>query len=217
MARRRTREFESFVGGAAGRLLHVAVLLTGEPADAAPQAQRLLTAALANTYADWELLRDEDPYDRTRQELALLFAQSAWYRRRRTDGVLGLLGPRERVVLVLRMYESVGETQTAALLGLSEERVRTCCGRAAAIIRDALRKERGGPPARPGGLPPAGNRPSDKGAPGSGPLNTVPKSGSHGPRTGNSGAGEASGPPAQEPSGPGRPAHATTYPGGSTP
>jgi hypothetical protein len=217
MARRRTREFESFVGGAAGRLLHVAVLLTGEPADAAPQAQRLLTAALANTYADWELLRGEDPYDRTRQELALLFAQSAWYRRRRTDGVLGLLSPRERVVLVLRMYEGVGETQTAALLGLSEERVRTCCGRAAAIIRDALRKERaGGSPAWPGRRPPAGNDPTGKGVPGSGPVNTSPKSGSRGPRT-NSGAGETSGPPAQEPSGPGRPAHATTHPGGSTP
>ena len=60
---RRAQEFESFVAGAAGRLLHVATLLTGEPLTGpAPAAEELLTCALSRTYAVWDRLRGEDPY-----------------------------------------------------------------------------------------------------------------------------------------------------------
>ncbi|MFD5783071.1 sigma factor-like helix-turn-helix DNA-binding protein [Streptomyces sp. NPDC126933] len=137
--RRRAREFEAFVAGAAGRLLHAAALLTGEPADATPRAQRLLTDALARTYADWDRLRGEDPYDRTRQELALRFARGAWHSRRgrRAGGVLPGLGPQERLVLVLRLYEGVAEEQTAALIGLPVERVRAICARAVTMMRES--------------------------------------------------------------------------------
>ncbi|MYZ38479.1 sigma factor-like helix-turn-helix DNA-binding protein, partial [Streptomyces sp. MnatMP-M17] len=137
MDRRRAREFQAFAAGAGGRLLHVAALLTGEPLDAAPRAQRLLIAALARTYADWDRLRGEDPYDRTRQDLALRFARTAWHphRRRPTAGVLARLGPQERVVLVLRLYEGVAEEQTAALIGLPVERVHTICARAIRTMR----------------------------------------------------------------------------------
>ncbi|MFI6688106.1 sigma factor-like helix-turn-helix DNA-binding protein [Streptomyces sp. NPDC050485] len=76
--RRRTREFEAFVAGAGGRLLHAATLLTAEPPDDNPRARRLLTTALAETYARWHRLHGEDPYDRTRQELAARFARAAW-------------------------------------------------------------------------------------------------------------------------------------------
>lgn len=76
--RRRAQEFESFVAGAAGRLLHAATLLTAEPPRENPRAQRLLLAALSYTYAHWDQLRGEDPYDRTRRELASRFAGSAW-------------------------------------------------------------------------------------------------------------------------------------------
>lgn len=76
---RRAREFEAFVAGAAGRLLHAATLLTAEPPDDNPRARRLLTAALAHTYASWDRLRGEDPYDRTRQQLAVRFARAAWH------------------------------------------------------------------------------------------------------------------------------------------
>lgn len=98
---RRTREFEAFVAGAAGRLLHTATLLTAEAPDDNPRARRLLTLALAHTYACWDRLRGEDPYNRARQYLALRFAHGAWRRhgvllRRRAhpEAPLSRLAPR---------------------------------------------------------------------------------------------------------------------------
>ncbi|MEU5419041.1 sigma factor-like helix-turn-helix DNA-binding protein [Streptomyces sp. NPDC020667] len=136
--RRRAREFEAFVGGAGGRLLHTAVLLTGDtglpgtgPHEA---AERLLTAALADTYACWDQLRGEDPYEHARQELAVRFARSA-RRYRHAPGTLERLAPRERLVLVLRLHEGVAEEQVAACLGLPTERVRVLCTRAVAVLR----------------------------------------------------------------------------------
>ncbi|MEV6777572.1 sigma factor-like helix-turn-helix DNA-binding protein [Streptomyces syringium] len=152
--RRRAQEFELFVAGAGGRLLRAALLLTGEPGRAVGSgdgtdgdrgsepcsrggeaAERLLTAALARTYADWDRLRGEDPYVRTRQELAARFARSARRYRRPRGGVLDRLSPRERLVLVLRLHEGVPEEQTAAALGLSVERVRVICTRAVSALR----------------------------------------------------------------------------------
>lgn len=77
---RRAREFEAFVAGAAGRLLHAATLLTAEAPDANPRARRLLALSLAHTYAYWDRLHGEDPYDRARQYLATRFARAAWHR-----------------------------------------------------------------------------------------------------------------------------------------
>ncbi len=64
------------MAGAGGRLLHTATLLTAEPRDANPRAQRLLTFALARTYACWDRLHGEDPYDHTRRCLMTRFALS---------------------------------------------------------------------------------------------------------------------------------------------
>ncbi|MHC3468120.1 sigma factor-like helix-turn-helix DNA-binding protein [Streptomyces sp. 7R007] len=137
----RTREFEAFVAGAAGRLLHAATLLTAEAPDDNPRARRLLTLALAHTYASWDRLRGEDPYDRTRQHLATRFANGVWHQygghgrgRPHPGSVLARLSPQERLILVLRLYEGVAEEQTAALLGLPTERVRTICDRATATL-----------------------------------------------------------------------------------
>ncbi|MGW2860318.1 sigma factor-like helix-turn-helix DNA-binding protein [Streptomyces sp. SDr-06] len=156
--RRRTREFESYVAGAGGRLLHAATLLTAEPPDDNPRARRLLTAALAETYARWHRLRGEDPYDRTRQELAARFARAAWRYHRpllpgrsrppAEDGLLARLTPQERLILVLRLYEGVAEEQTAALVGLPVDRVRAICTRAIATMRST-------PPAPPASAAPA--------------------------------------------------------------
>ncbi|MGX1118403.1 hypothetical protein RKD37_003766 [Streptomyces ambofaciens] len=111
------------------------------PPDANPRARRLLALSLAHTYASWDRLHGEDPYDRARQYLAARFAREAWHRygalgraRRRPVGPLGPLAPQERLVLVLRLYEGVAEEQTAALLGLPVERVRTVCDRATAAL-----------------------------------------------------------------------------------
>ncbi|MFC9297541.1 sigma factor-like helix-turn-helix DNA-binding protein [Streptomyces sp. NPDC057011] len=123
-------EFETFVAGAAGRLLYVAVLLTGEP----QSARRLLAGALARTYANWRRLRGDDPYDFTRQELCTAFARTG-RRHHGGGGVLARLSPQERLVLVLRIYEGVAEEVTAAQLGLPVERVRVLCNRAVAVLR----------------------------------------------------------------------------------
>ncbi|MER7566142.1 sigma factor-like helix-turn-helix DNA-binding protein [Streptomyces sp. NPDC048523] len=148
---RRAREFEAFVAGAAGRLLHTATLLTAESPHDNPRARRLLTLALAHTYACWDRLRGEDPYDRARQYLALRFAHGAWRRhgvllggRPHPSSPLSRLAPQERLVLVLRLYEGVAEEQAAALLGLPAERVRTICDRATATL---LHPPRGPAPA----------------------------------------------------------------------
>jgi hypothetical protein len=148
---RRAREFEAFVAGAAGRLLHAATLLTAEAPDDNPRARRLLTLALAHTYACWDRLRGEDPYDRTRQYLATRFARAAWHQygglgraRPHPGSPLARLAPQERLILVLRLYEGVAEEQTAALLGLPTERVRTICDRATSTL---LHPPRGPAPA----------------------------------------------------------------------
>ncbi|MFD4878843.1 MULTISPECIES: sigma factor-like helix-turn-helix DNA-binding protein [unclassified Streptomyces] len=138
---RRAREFEAFVAGAAGRLLHAATLLTAEAPDDNPRARRLLTLSLAHTYASWDRLRGEDPYDRARQYLATRFARAAWHQygglgrgRPHPGSPLGALAPQERLIVVLRLYEGVAEEQAAALLGLPPERVRTICERATARL-----------------------------------------------------------------------------------
>ncbi|GGZ76647.1 sigma factor-like helix-turn-helix DNA-binding protein [Streptomyces subrutilus] len=122
-------EFEAFVAGAAGRLLHAATLLTGDP----QTARRLLAGALARTYADWRRLRGDDPYDFTRQELCAAFARTAW-RHHGGTGLLARLTPLQRLVLVLRLYEGVAEEVAAAQLGLPAERVRVLCDRAVAAM-----------------------------------------------------------------------------------
>ncbi|MFF7096801.1 sigma factor-like helix-turn-helix DNA-binding protein [Streptomyces rubradiris] len=148
---RRAREFEAFVAGVAGRLLHAATLLTAEAPDANPRARRLLTLALAHTYARWDGLRGEDPYDCARQYLATRFAHTTWYRhgafgpaRTGPRGPLAGLTPRERLVLVLRIYEGVAEEQTAALLGLPAERVHAICDRATATVLHPARPDPAG-------------------------------------------------------------------------
>lgn len=141
----RAHDFEAFVAGAGGRLLHTATLLTAESRNDNPRARHLLTLSLAHTYACWDRLHGEDPYDHTRQYLATRFARGAWHQhggllrsRSVPAGPLAGLPPQERLVLVMRLYEGVDGEQTAALLGLPVERVRTIFNRAMAnVLRPA--------------------------------------------------------------------------------
>lgn len=135
---RRDAEFEAFTAGAAGRLLHAAILLTGDP-DA---ADRLLAAALAHVYANWFRMRSEDPYDHARTELVRRFAYRPWWQRPQ-GGILDRLSGQERLVVVLRLFEGIAEEQTAAQLGLPVERVRALCARATATLRS--RRHEAGP------------------------------------------------------------------------
>ena len=142
---RRAREFEAFVAGAGGRLLHAATLLTAEPDGAAPLAEHLLVDTLARTFARWDGLHGEDPYARTREELAGRYARGAWHYRRGRGGLLDRLPPQERLVVVLRLHEGVDEEQTASCLGLPVDRVRALCARAVATMLSRP----GEPPAAP--------------------------------------------------------------------
>ncbi|MFG3495186.1 sigma factor-like helix-turn-helix DNA-binding protein [Streptomyces sp. NPDC047928] len=142
--RAHVREFEAFVAGTGGRLLHAATLLTTEPArppGANPRAQRLLVAALAATYAHWYARNADDPYAMARRELAARFARSAWRHHRGRGGPLSRLPPRERLIVVLRLYEGLPDEHVGALLGLPPDRVRALCTRAVSTLRSA--------PARP--------------------------------------------------------------------
>lgn len=148
--RRRAKEFDAFVAGAASRLLHVSALLTTEDLALASThrpaahpdahrptsaAQELLLHALARTYAAWGSAYDEDPYALARRELVTHFARTTWRHRSPRGGVLSPLAPQERLVTVLRLHEGLAEEQVAALLGLSTERVRAVCARAVAAVR----------------------------------------------------------------------------------
>ncbi|MFT2018422.1 sigma factor-like helix-turn-helix DNA-binding protein [Streptomyces sp. 796.1] len=176
--RRRAREFEAFVAGAGGRLLPAAALLTGEPPEDCAAAERLLEAALAGTYAHWDELRGDDPYDRTRRELAVRFARTAWRHRHRhpaaapAGGLLAALAPRERLVLVLRLYEGVAEEVTAAALGLPADRVRALYAHAIATLRAQAREGDG--TAGAGGLPPGPPGGAPSGAPAASPSASAP-------------------------------------------
>ena len=137
---RRAQEFRAYVAGAGGRLLHTATLLTAEPRDANPRARRLLTLALARTYACWDRLHGEDPYDHTRRYLMTRFALSTLRYGARLPlrpppgGPLAELSPQERLILVMRLHEGIGEERTAALLGLPAERVRAVQNRAMSVV-----------------------------------------------------------------------------------
>jgi DNA-directed RNA polymerase specialized sigma24 family protein len=153
---RRDAEFEAFTAGAAGRLLHAAVLLTGDQA----AAEQLLTATLARVYADWFRMRAEDPYEQARSELVRRFAYRPWWRRPH-GGTLDRLTGQERLIVTMRFFEGVAEEQTAAQLGLPAERVRAICARATATLRSRPNEEpagggrAAGKAARPSGQPPA--------------------------------------------------------------
>lgn len=135
---RRDAEFAAFAAGAGGRLLHAALLLTGDP----EAAEELLTAVLARVYADWFRMRAEDPYEAARCELFRRFFYRPWWRRPR-GGVLGRLSAQERLVVTMRYFEGVAEEQTAAQLGLPAERIRTISARATATLRSADAAGRG--------------------------------------------------------------------------
>ncbi|HEY9438617.1 MAG TPA: sigma factor-like helix-turn-helix DNA-binding protein, partial [Streptomyces sp.] len=143
LERHRAQEFEDFAAGAGALLLRTAGLLAGDGAEA------LLTSALARTYAEWDGLRGDDPYDRARRILAVRFSYGAWHRHlprhRPHGGPLDGLSTRQRLVLVLWLHEGLAPEQTAAVLGMTEERVRAVCARAVDAMRTGVRSPAAGP------------------------------------------------------------------------
>ena len=116
---RRAREFEAFVSGAGGRLLHTATLLTAEAPTDNPRAQELLTTALAHTYAAWDGLRGDDPYEHARQQLAVRFAHGAWRRHHGAGHLRPLRLDRHRLRSTVRRV--LGRTTEPARSGAAPE------------------------------------------------------------------------------------------------
>jgi RNA polymerase sigma-70 factor (sigma-E family) len=146
-------------------LLRIAVMLTGNRAD----AEDLLQAALAKTYLAWGKIHDRAAMD-SYVRRAMVNTQISWWRRRRLEefptdelpdqaiadhagesdmaemvrGALDRLPERMRAAVMLRYFEDMTEPEIATALGVSLGTVKSTVSRAVAKLRDdALLREDG--------------------------------------------------------------------------
>jgi len=170
--------FEEFVAARGPRLLRVAWLLTGD----AHLAEDLLQTVLAKVWPKWHRLADENPEAYVRK--ALVHTHASWWRRRWRGEVphgdlpdragpgdpfaevdleqalaetIRALPVRQRSVVVLRYFEDLSVTETAAVLGCSEGTVKSQAAKALRTLRGRLPGAAGlvgvaGSPDRTGGV-----------------------------------------------------------------
>lgn len=152
-------EFEDFVSARFAALVRTAFLFVGDRG----YAEDLAQAALLRTYSHWRRLRNPDAADAyTRKTMARLAGR--WSRRRWHGEVpsgaggdhdaidpvriragvldlyaaLGRLPWPQRAVLVLRYFEGLSESETAAALRCSLGTVKSRASRALAALRTTL-------------------------------------------------------------------------------
>jgi RNA polymerase sigma-70 factor (sigma-E family) len=147
MASRDRAAFAEFVAARSGSLHRAAYLMVGDVG----LAQDLVQEALTKTYVAWPRLRDPgnaEAYTRKAITTTAIswFRKKSWYGERPADllpetpnmghadavavhtslmHALGQLPPRQRAVIVLRFYEDLTETQTAAVLGCAVGTVKS--------------------------------------------------------------------------------------------
>ncbi|GIF73565.1 DNA-directed RNA polymerase sigma-70 factor [Asanoa siamensis] len=147
----------AFVESAWQRHLRLAMLLTGDRW----QAEELLQDSLVKMYERWrKLSQHEDPHAYLRRVL-VNNRVSMWRRLRRESlvgdlpdrpaaeradsdaddlrGVLMSLPPRQRAVVMLRLYEDLSERQIAQVLGCSVGTVKSQYSRALEKLRTLMR------------------------------------------------------------------------------
>jgi RNA polymerase sigma-70 factor (sigma-E family) len=158
MPRAEPADFTEFMHARWSSLFRTAYLLTGNPHD----AEELLQDALARTCVKWRGIRDKGAADGYVRRILVHEASRGWRRRAReqvTDEVplpgsggglvehetrldvwreICLLPPRMRAVLVLRYYEDLTETDTAAVLGCSVGTVKSQSHAAIKRLRSTL-------------------------------------------------------------------------------
>ena len=148
--------FREYVTARGSALLRMAVLLTGNQAD----AEDLLQAALAKTYLAWDRIQDRAALD-SYVKRAMVNTQISWWRRRRVEEyptgelpdralsdqvpltemqdtvrrALDRLPQRMRAAVVLRYYEDMTEPEIADVLGVSRGTVKSTMSRAVAKLR----------------------------------------------------------------------------------
>jgi RNA polymerase sigma-70 factor (sigma-E family) len=156
-------DFREFVAARSAALLRVSFLLCGDAA----LAEDLLQTTLTKTYLAWRRLGGMESVEAYARRVLVNTATSWWRRRWRgerptaelperpardeTDRygdrdaiwrLLQTLPTRQRAVLVLRYYEDLTESDTAALLGLSVGTVKSHTSRALATLRERLADEK---------------------------------------------------------------------------
>jgi RNA polymerase sigma-70 factor (sigma-E family) len=143
--------FDEFVAARSGALLRTAYLLTHDHG----RAEDLLQTALTKAWFSWSRVDSPEAYVRR----IMVNTYASWWRRRwngehATDEVpersaqasdqdgaadlwtaLGNLPRRMRAVVVLRYFEDLTETETAALLGVSVGTVKSQTAKAFAKLR----------------------------------------------------------------------------------
>jgi RNA polymerase sigma-70 factor (sigma-E family) len=165
--------FGDYVAARGAVLLRIALVLTGNRAD----AEDLLQAALAKTYLAWDKIHDRAALD-AYVKRAMVNTQISWWRRRRVEEfptediperaaadhlppselqdtvrrALDRLPQRMRAAVVLRYYEDMSEPEIADALGVSRGTVKSTVSRAVAKLR--IDAELAGHV--PGGTEPAG-------------------------------------------------------------
>jgi RNA polymerase sigma-70 factor (sigma-E family) len=148
--------FRDYVLARGSALLRIAIMLTGNLAD----AEDLVQAALANTYLAWDKINDHAALDAYVRR-AMVNTHISWWRRRRLDEVptdevpdqvvadherdsdladvvrraLDRLPRRMRLAVMLRYFEDMTEPEIAALLGVSLGTVKSTVSRAVAKLR----------------------------------------------------------------------------------
>jgi RNA polymerase sigma-70 factor (sigma-E family) len=149
-------EFRQYVAERNAPLLRMAILLTGNRAD----AEDLVQAALAKTYLNWHRIQDRAALDGYVHR-AMVNTHISWWRRRRleeypTDDIpeqavddctgdsemqdavrraLERLPHRMRAAVVLRYFEDMSEAEVADVLGVSVGTVKSTVSRAVAKLR----------------------------------------------------------------------------------
>ena len=150
--------FAQFVAARERALQRTAWLLTGDWA----LAEDLVQTALVRSWPRWErILRRDDPEIYVRR--VMVNTWSTWYRRRwrgekptaavpegagagdmaaevavrlAVRDALGVLSPRQRAVLVLRIYDDLSEAQVAEVLDCTVGTVKSTMSRALAKLRE---------------------------------------------------------------------------------
>jgi RNA polymerase sigma-70 factor (sigma-E family) len=148
--------FRDYVLARGTALLRMAIMLTGNRAD----AEDLVQAALAKTYLAWDKINDRAALDAYVRR-AMINTHISWWRRRKleefpTDELpdqavadhardsdlaevvrraLDRLPRRMRAAVMLRYFEDMTEPEIAALLGVSLGTVKSTVSRAVARLR----------------------------------------------------------------------------------
>jgi RNA polymerase sigma-70 factor (sigma-E family) len=149
--------FRDYVEARGSVLLRMALMLTGNRAD----AEDLMQAALAKTYLAWGKINDHAALDAYVRR-AMVNTHISWWRHRKLEEfptgelpdqavadhsresdlaemvrrALGRLPQRMRAAVMLRYFEDMTEPEIAAVLGISLGTVKSTVSRAVARLRD---------------------------------------------------------------------------------